>query len=134
GTGASGSSRTHRDIVVPINPLTNAQSVALPDPSGNYRLVTVRAASYLKLRECLHPVHGQNLALPPDSELLADLCAPHYKLTASGIQLEAKEDIVQRLGRSPDAADAVVLCNWWRGGPLNPHAFSGQAMMSFRRK
>ena len=57
-----------------------------------------------------------------------------YKLTAAGIQLEAKEDIIQRLGRSPDAADAVVLCNWWRGGPLSPHAFSGQAMMSFGRK
>jgi hypothetical protein len=134
GGGAYESLRFNRDITDPINPINNAQSVDMRDRSGKYRLVNVRAASYWKLRECLDPVHGENLALPPDSELLADLCAPRYKLTASGIQLEAKEDIVQRLGRSPDAADAVVLCNWWRGGPLNPHAFSGQAMMSFGRK
>jgi hypothetical protein len=134
GGGAYESLRSYHDIVDPINPINNAQSVDMRDRSGKYRLVNVRAASYWKLRECLDPVHGENLALPPDSELLADLCAPRYKLTASGIQLEAKEDIVQRLGRSPDAADAVVLCNWWRGGPLNPHAFSGREMMSFRRQ
>ena len=103
------------------------------DRSGKYRLVNVRAASYWKLRECLDPVHGEELALPPDAELLADLGAPRYKLTASGIQLEAKEDIVQRLGRSPDAGDAVVLCNWWRGVPLTPTAFSGRSMMTFGR-
>ena len=134
GGGAYESLRCYRDIIDPINPINNAQSVDMRDRSGKYRLINVRAAAYWKLRECLDPVHGENLALPPDSELLADLCAPRYKLTASGIQLEAKEDIVKRLGRSPDAADAVVLCNWWRGGPLNPNAFSGRPMMSFRRE
>jgi hypothetical protein len=65
---------------------------------------------------------------------LADLCAPRYRLTASGILLEAKEEVVRRLGRSPDAGDAVVLCNWWRGVSLNPAAFSGRAMMTFGRQ
>ena len=76
------------------------------------------------MRECLDPVHGEDLALPPDAELLADLCAPRYRLTASGILLEAKEEVVRRLGRSPDAGDAVVLCNWWRGVSLNPAALT----------
>jgi hypothetical protein len=131
GGGAYESLRSLRDIIDPINPINNAQSVDMRDRSGKYRLVNVRAAAYWKLRECLDPDHGENLALPPDAELLADLCAPRYKLTAAGIQLEAKEDIAKRLGRSPDAADAVVLCNWWRGGPLTPQAFTGRAMMTF---
>jgi hypothetical protein len=131
GGGAYESLRCYTAICDPINPINNAQSVDMRDRSGKYRLVNVRAASYWKLRECLDPVHGENLALPPDSELLADLCAPRYKLTASGIQLEAKEEITQRLGRSPDVGDAIVLCNWWRGGPVNPHAFTGRAMMTF---
>src|SRR6516225_628693 len=131
GGGAYESLRFYRDITDPINPINNAQSVDLRDRSGKYRLLNVRAASYWKLRESLDPVHGENLALPPDAELLADLCAPRYQLTAAGIQLEAKEDIVQRLGRSPDCADAVVLCNWWRGVSLNPAAFSGREMMTF---
>jgi hypothetical protein len=134
GGGAYESLRSYRDIKDPINPINNAQGVDLRDRSGKYRLVNVRAASYWKLRECLDPVHGEELALPPDPELLADLCAARYKLTASGIQLEAKEEIVQRLGRSPDCADAVVLCNWWRGVSLNPAAFSGREMMTFGRR
>jgi hypothetical protein len=131
GGGACESLRCYRDISDPINPINNAQSVDMRDRSGKFRFVNLRAASYWKLRECLDLVHGEQFALPPDSELLADLSAPRYKLTASGIQLEAKEDIVQRLGSSPDAADAVVLANWWRGGPLNPRAFSGRPMLSF---
>jgi hypothetical protein len=131
GGGAYESLRLYTAIKDPINPINNAQSVDMRDRSGKYRLVNVRAASYWKLRECLDPVHGENLALPPDAELLADLCATRYRIMPAGIQLEAKEDVLQRLGRSPDTADAVVLCNWWRGGPLNPLAFSGRAMMSF---
>src|SRR5215470_13411529 len=85
GGGAYESLRFYRDISDPINPINNAQTVDMRDRSGKYRLINVRAAAYWKLRECLDPVHGENLALPPDSELLADLCAPRYKLTASGI-------------------------------------------------
>ena len=47
--------------------------------------------------------------LPPDQELLSDLTAPHWSMTTQGIKIEPKEDIVKRLGRSPDCADALVL-------------------------
>jgi len=53
-------------------------------------------------------------------------------LTAAGILLEPKEDIVQRLGRSPDVGDAVVLCNWWRGVPLDSELFTDREMLSFQ--
>jgi len=36
------------------------------------------------------------------SELLAELIAPRRKMTMQGIQIESKEAIVKRLGRSPD--------------------------------
>jgi hypothetical protein len=62
------------------------------------------------------------VALPPDPELRADLCAPLWKLTPRGIQIESKEDritesgikesgIKSRLGRSPDKGEAVVYCS-----------------------
>jgi hypothetical protein len=41
--------------------------------------------------------------------LLADLCAPRWKLTPQGIRVELKEETRKRLGRSPDRADAVIL-------------------------
>ena len=61
------------------------------------------------MREALDPVNGYGLALPPVPRLRADLCTPLWKLTPRGIQIELKEDIIKRLGRSPDHGDAAVL-------------------------
>jgi hypothetical protein len=73
-----------------------------------------RAEVWWKFREALEPGLGELVALPPDPELLADLAAPTWKLTPSGILIEAKIDIKKRLGRSPDKGDAVV--NAWSYG------------------
>lgn len=81
------------------------------DVSGKMGFLNVRAEGYWLLREALDPASGQNLALPPDPQLLSDLCAPRWKLTARGIQIEEKAAIKQRLGRSPDRGDAVVLAH-----------------------
>ena len=69
----------------------------------------VRALAYWSLRDSLDHDHGSMLAIPPDPELLSDLIAPRWKMTLQGIQIEPKEDIVKRLGRSPDCGDALVL-------------------------
>jgi hypothetical protein len=97
-------------VVHPINFGAGAPNVM--DKSGRLKFRNVRAAAYWKLREALDPDHGEGVCLPPDPELLADLCAPRYALKPSGIQLEEKEDIKERIGRSPDKGDAVVLA-WW---------------------
>jgi hypothetical protein len=77
--------------------------------SGVLQFVNTRAWAYWSLRDMLDPEKGLNLALPPDQELLSDLVAPRWRMTMQGIKIEAKEDIVKRLGRSPDCGDAVVL-------------------------
>src|SRR5262249_58086083 len=47
---------------------------------------------------------------PEDEDLHAELLEHHYSTNSTGqIQLESKEDIAQRLGRSPDRADAFVM-------------------------
>lgn len=49
-------------------------------------------------------------ALPDVPDLKTELSAPEYFFTRSGhLQLEAKEDIKEKLGRSPDMADALAL-------------------------
>lgn len=79
----------------------------------------LRAEAWWRFREALDPGQdgGSPIALPPDQTLLADLTAPRYKVGARGIQLEAKEDLKPRLGRSPDDGDAVVLA-WSQGQAL----------------
>lgn len=102
-------------------PINNSESVPeLRDKSERLKFRNLRAASYWRLREALDPDNGQGLALPPDSELLADLCAPRYGVSSMGIQLEDKDDIKVRLGRSPNKGDAIVMA-WWVAqfaGPL----------------
>ena len=79
------------------------------DRSGLYGFANIRAEMYWGLREALEPGAEPPLALPPDPELLAELAAPRWKAQIQGIQIEAKDEIRKRLGRSPDKADAVAL-------------------------
>jgi hypothetical protein len=67
---------------------------------------------WLQFREALDPANGDDLALPDDPEMLADLCAPKWSLSTSGILIESKDDIIERIGRSPDCGDAVVMACW----------------------
>ena len=86
-----------------------AKATKAMDRTRQLQMRNVRAEAYWGMREALDPVSGDNIALPPDPELLADLTAPRWKITTAGIQVESKEDIIKRLKRSPDCADAVVL-------------------------
>ena len=81
---------------------------------GKLAFYNKRAELWWKFREALEPSLGEPVALPPDQELLADLTAPTWKLTSSGIQIESKDDIRKRLGRSTDKADAVIMA-WAEG-------------------
>jgi hypothetical protein len=79
------------------------------DRSGKFRMVNVRAEMYWRLRELLDPAATAPAALPPDDELRADLTAPRYQITTTGIRIEPKDEIRARLGRSPDCGDAIAL-------------------------
>jgi len=80
------------------------------DENGRQRFANTRTWFWWHVRELLDPKNGVNLCLPDDAKLRADLCAPRWKPLANGvIALETKEDLVKRLGRSPDRGDAVVL-------------------------
>jgi hypothetical protein len=80
------------------------------------KFVNKRAEVWWKFREALEPGLGEPVALPNDPELISDLTAPRWKMTPSGIQIESKDDIRKRLGRSPDKGDAVVMA-WAFGEP-----------------
>lgn len=69
-----------------------------------------RAWAWWKVRELLDPTAGSSIAIPPDKELEDELCAPNWDSTVSdNIKIESKRSIRQRLGRSTDRADAVVM-------------------------
>lgn len=78
---------------------------------GTLSFINKRAEAWWRFREELDPGQegGSAVALPPDPRLAADLAAPTWKLTSRGIQIESKDEIRVRLGRSPDRGDAVVM-------------------------
>lgn len=82
------------------------------DESRVLSFFNVRAAAYWKLREALDPSNAEPIALPPSRELRVELCAAHYGAEDRTVKLEKKEKIKERLGRSPDLADAVVMALW----------------------
>jgi hypothetical protein len=96
-----------------------AESSGGMDQKGNLKFKNLRAELWWKAREALDPDFGLNLALPPDSELRGDLTAPKWKITPQGIQIESKDDIRERLGRSTDCGDAFVMA-LIGGGPSMP--------------
>jgi len=70
----------------------------------------MRAEYHWRLREALDPSTGSGLALPPGNEIVSDLCAAQYTPAAGGvIQIESKDKIKARLGRSPDVGEAIML-------------------------
>jgi len=82
-----------------------------------FAFYNVRAEVYWRFREALDPSQPQGscIALPPDPELVADLCAPTYEIVRPDVlKIEAKDDVTKRIGRSPDKGDAVVMA-WWVG-------------------
>lgn len=83
------------------------------DSTGQVGFVSCKAAAWWALRELLHPETGPGVCLPPDDQLAAELCAPKWQLTSTGkIRVESKDDVKDRIGRSTDLADAVVLAFW----------------------
>ena len=98
------------NLAVAVN-VAAAPSPEIWDKSRKYKLTNYRSAMYWLLREALDPEGGEDLALPPGQELLADLTAPRFELRASGIAVEAKEKLKERIGRSPDVGDAVALAH-----------------------
>lgn len=81
-----------------------------------------RSEAYWKFREALDPdqIPESPIALPPDPTLVADLTAPTFEIGPHGIKVEPKDQLVKRLGRSPDRGDAVVMA-WIEGGKMASH-------------
>jgi hypothetical protein len=86
-----------------------AEKSEFRDRSGKFGMRNLRAEMYWRLREALDPDGPILMALPPDPELLADLCQPRFEIQTTGIKIEDKADVAGRLGRSPDVGDAVAL-------------------------
>lgn len=105
------------------------------DKSGALSFFNLRSELWWKMREALDPANNTGIALPKDPRLKADLTAPKWKLQGSKIKVESRDDIVSRIGRSPDFASAYMLAliDTEKEKEKTPHQFnygSGSGWMS----
>lgn len=116
GGGYAGAVKVRlQDNNIPIYPFNGANTSTGKALATKLPFANKRAEAWWRFREALDPNQdgGSIVALPPDTMLRADLLAPclNAKVLEQGkIQIESKEDLRKRLGRSPDRGDAVVMC------------------------
>jgi len=86
-----------------------AESARGMDRSGKLQFKNYRSELWWHMREALDPVNNTGICLPPDPRLLADLCAPTWRPVGTTIAVASREEIVEKIGRSPDFGTAYVL-------------------------
>ena len=95
-----------RSIVAGGSPIPRSPK----DPNYSlFRFRNVRAQMWWEFRE---KVRTGRFALPYPlpRALFADLTAPHYEITGDKvIEVESKDDLMKRIGRSTDHGDALVM-------------------------
>ena len=98
-----------------VEPFNASEGTDQTDASGEMKFKNMRSYAWWNMRELLE---GEPIALPPSDTLTGDLTAPKWKVMAGGrIQVESKEDIKGRIGRSTDDGDAVIMA--YAGGSLS---------------
>jgi hypothetical protein len=85
------------------------------------RFANIRAEAYWNGRELSRNKAWSLAGL--DDDAIAELTVPRYKIADSSgkILIEAKDDIRERLGRSPDIADALLLAFYDGTGNAEAH-------------
>lgn len=111
GVGASvfDSLRRAEVQVMGVNVAESARRTT--DSTGSLTFFNLRSDLWWGFRELLDPINDTGIALPPDPKLLAELCAPRFTLSGKSIKVDSREDIIKRLGKSPDRATAVILAS-----------------------
>jgi hypothetical protein len=136
GGGYGGSMHDHlKANGVEVQQYKGAEATTRRSRDGKLKFVNVRSAAYWMFREALDPAQegGSPIALPESPELVADLTAPTFEVTPHGIRVEPKDRVVERLGRSTDAGDAVVM-SWWAGPKMITHYHEWRVDQRVNRK
>lgn len=81
----------------------------LTDITGQYQFLNMRAYLFWAVRDWLNPANNTGAMLPPDAQFDEEATEIRWGFRSDGrIYIEPKEDIKERLGRSPDKFDSLA--------------------------
>jgi hypothetical protein len=109
GEGAGVYSRlVEQGFINAISSKGSESAKGLRDINDVYEFANLRAYLFWCIRDWLDPKNKYNPALSPCDKLTEELTETHWKFQSDGrIIIEKKEDIQERIKRSPDWADAL---------------------------
>jgi hypothetical protein len=100
----------NRVQTVGVNVARGSQATSI---DGAFDFFNLRSELVWRMREALDPEAADQIALPPDPGLKADLCAYRWSITKGKrrpvIRVGSKDDMKKLLGRSSDKGDAVIM-------------------------
>lgn len=114
GTGVQGRLAEQGFPAIRVN-VAESPGGATPEEVDEMKTIFMNKRSQLwwNLRERLNPdtrVNPDPIGLPPDEEMTFDLTNIKYKIRSNGkIQIESKDELRKRIGRSSDRGDAIML-------------------------
>lgn len=79
------------------------------DITGIYQFKNLRAYLYWAVRDWLNPRNGHNAMLPPGPDYRGLTELRWNMLSDGSIELESKEDLKKRTGKSPDEEDSLAM-------------------------
>lgn len=95
------------------NSAKDDQGKDLTDITGEYTFANMRAYLHWAVRDWLDPKNNSGACLPPDDDFAAEATEISWSFQSNGkIIIEPKEDIKERLGKSPDRWDSLTYTFW----------------------
>lgn len=99
----------------PVREFNGSWSAPYDDEFPTLKFKNYRAWSWWKTREALRK-GLMSITMEDTTRLYQDLASPRYKISGDKVvQVESKDDLKKRLGRSPDEGDAFVMA--WAENP-----------------
>jgi hypothetical protein len=106
GAGVYDRAREDPEINNRVIPFNASLPTKRRDRTNELGFSNLRSLGWWTLRELLQ---DDAIDLPPDDLLTGDLTSPKWKVMSGGkVQIEPKDDIKKRLGRSTNDGDAVM--------------------------
>lgn len=94
-----------------VIPVDVRKSVTAKDQSGALDFFNLRTCIAWQFREALDPANNTGIEIPPGEDILRELCSIQWSISGRTIKVESREDIIKRLGYSPDTASGFFLAN-----------------------
>ncbi len=98
-----------------VMPIKGQRASTAYDETGQFMFSNLRCELWWRMREAFDPKNENALVIPDDPKLYAELTAPKFtRLSDDKIVVESKKTVKERLGYSPDRAEALMYALYAR--------------------